>query len=285
MSAFAAALILPARGSNYHSSSDSAQLASKVNKARTSSQKMNKLVWSAEFAGPAGAPPDPSKWDIETGGHGWGNEELEYYTARTANVALDGHGHLAITARRENYTGPDGVTREYTSARLQTKGLFSTTYGRIEARIKLPSGRGLWPAFWALGNNLETVGWPASGEIDMMESLGSEPFTFYGSIHGPQQGEPRGYSFTSTHHSSYPLANAFNTYGVEWAPESITFTFDGIAYATRTPAELSPEQQWVFDQPFFLLLNLAVGGNWPGAPSASTHFPATMLVAWVRVYE
>ncbi len=285
MSALVAAIVLPARGSGYSNSTDTAQLASKVNKARISSQKMNKLVWSDEFTGPAGAPPDPSKWNIETGGHGWGNEELEYYTGRPLNVALDGRGHLAITARHENYTGPDGVTREYTSARLQTKGLFTTTYGRIEAKIKLPAGRGLWPAFWALGSNIESVGWPASGEIDMMESLGSEPFTLYGSIHGPQEGQPRGYSFTTPHHTSYSLANAFNTYGVEWTPGSITFTFDGAAYATRTPAELSPEQQWVFDQPFFVLLNLAVGGDWPEAPSASTHFPATMLVDWVRVYE
>lgn len=244
-----------------------------------------KLVWADEFSGPAGAGPDPTKWSVETGGGGWGNNELEYYTSRSSNVALDGRGHLAITARRENYTGEDGVTREYTSARLQTKGLFATTYGRIEARIKLPAGPGLWPAFWALGGDIESVGWPNSGEIDVMESLGSDPFTFYGSIHGPEPGAPRGYHQTASEHSAGSLASSFHVFGVEWSPSAITFTFDGVPYSTRTPASLSSGQQWVFNKPFFLLLNLAVGGEWPGAPRGSTPFPATMLLDWVRVYS
>lgn len=240
--------------------------------------------WSDEFNGPAGSAPDPAKWNIEVGGDGWGNEELEYYTSRAANVALDGRGHLAITARREGYTGADGRTREYTSARLQTKGLFSTTYGRIEARIKLPAGAGLWPAFWALGSDIESVGWPASGEIDVMESLGSDPFTLFGSLHGPEEGQSRGYSFTAPERSVGSLAKHFHTYGVLWTSSSITFTFDGAFYSTIARTQLSP-QEWVFDKPFFLLLNLAVGGSWPGAPNASTRFPATVLVDWVRVYE
>ena len=241
------------------------------------------LVWSDEFNGPAGASPDPSRWTFDVGGGGWGNNELEYYTARPANASLDGHGHLAIVARRESYSG-HGVTRDYTSARLKTQGLFSTTYGRIEASIKLPVGRGLWPAFWAVGESIETVGWPASGEIDMMESLG-DGFTLFGSLHGPEGSNERGYGLTSPHRSAVSLAGGFHVYGVDWSPSAIVFTFDGVPYATRTPAELGPGQHWAFDKPFFLILNLAVGGDWPGAPNASTAFPATMLVDWVRVYS
>lgn len=246
---------------------------------------VSRLIWSDEFDGPAGAPPDPGKWNAEVGGDGWGNEELEYYTARADNVALNGHGQLAITARHESYTGADGLTREYTSARLQTKGLFATKYGRIEARIKLPSGRGLWPAFWALGSNIEDVGWPACGEIDVMESLGNEPFLLYGSVHGPATGEQQGYRLTAFERSPVSLASSYHIYGVQWSASAIVFTFDGVPYSTRTPASLSAGAQWVFDKPFFLVLNLAVGGTWPGAPDSSTLFPATMLIDWVRVYD
>jgi beta-glucanase (GH16 family) len=242
-----------------------------------------RLVWSDDFDGPAGSAPDPRKWRFELGGGGWGNGELEYYTARPQNASLDGLGRLAVTARRESYAG-GGVTRSYTSARLQTKGLMSTIYGRLEASIKLPPGRGLWPAFWAVGSDVESAGWPQSGEIDIMESLGNDPFTLYGSIHGPQRGSASGYHLTTPHRAAASLASAFHTYGVDWGPGAIVFTLDGVPYATRTPASLSTGERWVFNKPFFLLLNLAVGGTWPGAPDASTLFPATMLVDWVRVY-
>jgi beta-glucanase (GH16 family) len=245
----------------------------------------SQLVWSDDFNGPAGSSPDPRKWSFDLGGSGWGNDELEYYTSRPSNASLDGQGQLAITARRETYSGSGGVTRDYTSARLQTKGLFATTYGRIEASIKLPEGRGLWPAFWAVGSDIENAGWPSSGEIDMMESLGNDPFTLYGSIHGPERGNPTGYGLTAPKRSAVSLASGFHVYGVDWSPGAVAFTFDGIPYAIRTPASLSAEQQWEFNKPFFLLLNLAVGGSWPGAPGASTQFPATMLVDWVRVYS
>jgi beta-glucanase (GH16 family) len=258
--------------------------ASSRRRGRARSASTGSLIWSDEFNGPAGASPDPTKWSVQTGGDGWGNNELEYYTAQASNVALDGRGHLAITARRENYTG-GGVTREYTSARLQTKGLFATTYGRIEAKIKLPAGPGLWPAFWALGSDIDSVGWPGSGEIDTMESLGSDPFTLYGSIHGPEPGSLKGYHLTTPEHSAVSLASRFHDFGVEWSPSAITFTLDGVPYSTVTPASLSAGQQWVFNKPFYLLLNLAVGGDWPGSPQASTPFPATMLVDWVRVYS
>jgi beta-glucanase (GH16 family) len=249
------------------------------------SQRADPMIWTDEFRGPAGAAPNAANWSFDTGGNGWGNEELEYYTARRANAALDGHGDLVITARAEPYSGRDHVTRSYTSARLKTAGRFATRYGRIEARIRVPEGRGLWPAFWALGSDIESVGWPASGEIDIMESLGDKPFTLYGSIHGPQRGQPRGYALTAPLVSSVSLAGGFHVYGVDWSPNAIVFTFDGTPYATRTPASLSAEQSWVFNKPFFLLLNLAVGGDWPGAPDSSTRFPAQMEVNWVRVYS
>ena len=143
-----------------------------------------KLVWSDEFNGPNGSAVDSSKWVLETGGEGWGNEELEYYTDRTANVSVH-DGNLVIKAVAEKYTGPDGVTRNYTSARLKTLGKFSQTYGRFEARIKVPHGQGMWPAFWMLGDDIDKVGWPACGEIDIMENIGKEPDIIHGSIHGP----------------------------------------------------------------------------------------------------
>ncbi|HZU39404.1 MAG TPA: glycoside hydrolase family 16 protein, partial [Solirubrobacteraceae bacterium] len=245
-----------------------------------------RLLWSDEFGGPAGTAPDPSKWQAMTGGNGWGNGELEYYTARTSNAFLDGAGDLAITARKETYTGPDGVTRQYTSARLQTLGLFQARYGEVEARIKLPAGQGLWPAFWALGTNIDTAGWPQCGEIDVMENLGSDPFDYYASLHGPAAGGSQSeFGLTTEVHSPTSLAGAFHVYGIRWSPNRIVFTLDGVPRATETPASLAPGQQWVFNRPFFLLLNLAVGGNWPGAPNAGTPWPATMLVDWVRVYS
>lgn len=245
----------------------------------------SRLIFEDNFTGLAGQPPDSSKWQPVTGGDGWGNQELEYYTSRPANVALDGAGHLAITAHAETYTGPDLVTRDYTSARLQTMGLFATTYGEVEARIKVPSALGLWPAFWALGSDISTVGWPACGEIDVMENLGNDPFTMYGSVHGPTtSGGAPGYGITAATRSPVSLAVGFHVYGVTWSPGALVFTLDGVPYATQTPATLGANRHWVFNKPFFLLLNLAVGGTWPGAPDATTAFPATMLVDWVRAY-
>jgi beta-glucanase (GH16 family) len=244
-----------------------------------------RLVWDDEFNGPAGAPPSPAKWEHEVGGDGWGNDELQYYTDSPSNASLDGAGHLAITARRETYTGPDGVTRQYTSAELQTSGRFQTKYGRIEARIKLPAGSGLWPAFWAIGADFPRVGWPASGEIDLMENVGSNPFRVIGVLHGPQAGRPNGYSQIASDHSTASFADGFHTFGIDWSPGKVVFTCDGVSYATRTPASLPPGGKWVFDRPFYLILDLAVGGHFPGPPNASTQFPATMLVDWVRVYK
>ena len=243
------------------------------------------VIWHDEFDGPAGALPDARKWGVIRGGGGFGNNELQYYTPRTSNIALDGAGHLVITALRGQFTGSDGVTRNYTSAAIQTKGRFDVKYGRLEARIKIPDGRGLWPAFWAVGSDVDSVGWPRSGEIDMMENVGNDPFTIFGSIHGPQAGLADGYAITTNRHSSRSLAAGFHVYGVTWSYDKLVYTLDGVPYATYTPSTLSGGQAWVFNKPFFLIVNLAVGGTSPGSPDAATRFPAKMLVDWVRVYR
>ncbi len=243
-----------------------------------------RLIWSDDFNGRAGAPPDQAKWHAVTGPYGADSHELEYYTARASNVALDGAGHLVITARRETRTA-DGVTRHYTSGRIETGGLFQTKYGELDARIKLPPGAGLWPAFWALGSDYGRVGWPGSGEIDVMEALGKDPFTFYGTIHGPSTRSSDGWSMTVYKRTRASLAVGFHTYGVRWSPGKVVFTFDQVPYGTRTRAALRPGDRWALDKPFYLLLNLAVGGVWPGNPNAATHFPARMVVDWVRVYS
>jgi beta-glucanase (GH16 family) len=235
-----------------------------------------RLVWSDEFNGPAGSAPDPSRWVAETGGGGWGNQELEYYTGRPANAALNGRGQLAITARRESYGGAD-----YTSARLTTAATFARAYGRFEARIELPRGQGLWPAFWLLGNDIGTVGWPGSGEIDVMENVGNQPDTDYSTIHGPGFFGSGGLSFARRFPA--PLADAYHTFAVDWTPDRIRFLLDGVEFRRLSPASLPAGGRWVFDHPFFMILDLAVGGSWPGSPDGSTVFPQTMLVDYVRV--
>jgi beta-glucanase (GH16 family) len=242
------------------------------------------LVWSDNFNGPAGAEPNPRKWSFDTGGGGWGNEELEYYTARPTNAELDGRGQLVITARAQEHTGTDGITSDYTSARLQTLHEFQFEYGLVEARIKVPAGQGLIPAFWMLGNSAyEPDGWPASGEIDTMEVLGSDPHRVHGTIHGPWPWV--GNQVTGSLPTSESLASGFHVYGVEWEPDRVRFMLDGSLYETITPADLRAGAAWPFKHPFFLLLDLAVGGDWAGSPSPSTHFPAKMIVDWVRVWQ
>jgi beta-glucanase (GH16 family) len=242
------------------------------------------LVWSDEFDGPAGSSPNPDKWKFDIGGGGWGNNELESYTSRTDNAFLDGNGRLVIKAIKEKHTGPDGIARDYTSARLLTAGKFTVRFGRIEARIKLPLGQGIWPAFWMLGDNISTVGWPNCGEIDIMENIGREPSISHGSLHGP--GYFGGNSITAT----YTLADAqrlsddSHVFSLEWGPNVVKFFLDGNLYQTRTPADVPEGGLWVFDHPFFLLLNVAVGGSWPGSPDDTTVFPQTMVVDYVRVY-
>lgn len=236
-----------------------------------------KLLWADEFEGPAGQQPAAERWRFDIGTD-WGNDQLEYDTDRPENVALDGNGNLAIVARAESYEGC-----AYTSGRINTGGRFARTHGRFEARLKLPTGQGLWPAFWLLGGNIDSVGWPACGEIDIMEYRGQEPNTVHGSLHGP------GYSGGAaiTGHFILP-GNGFDTdfhvFAVEWDAAGITWLVDGLVYQRRGPADLPAGAAWVFDHPFFIILNLAVGGNYVGAPDATTEFPQTLLIDWVRVY-
>jgi beta-glucanase (GH16 family) len=235
------------------------------------------LLWQDEFDGPAGQLPDASKWSFDVGTD-WGNAQLEYDTDRAENVSLDGEGNLAITAREDSYEGS-----AYTSGRIKTQGKFARQRGRFEARIKLPVGRGIWPAFWLLGDNFETVGWPECGEIDIMEYRGQEPNIVHGSLHGP------GYSGGGAITSRFILPGdgfdaGFHTFAIEWDEEGISWFVDGLVYQRRTPADLRSGARWVFDHPFFIILNVAVGGSFVGAPDESTQFPQTMLVDWVRVY-
>ncbi|MFF4545069.1 ricin-type beta-trefoil lectin domain protein [Streptomyces sp. NPDC001435] len=238
------------------------------------------VTFSDSFDGPAGAAPDSSKWQTETGDN-VNNHERQYYTAGNRNAALDGQGHLVITARRENPAGYQCWygTCQYTSARLNTAGKFTAQYGHVEARMKIPRGQGMWPAFWMLGT---PVNWPDSGEIDVMENVGYEPSTIHGTIHGP------GYSGSGGIGAGYSLpggqafADAFHTFAVDWAPDSITWSVDGTVYQRRTPADLGG-RTWVFNKPFFLILNLAVGGYWPGDPDGSTVFPQQLVVDSVSV--
>jgi beta-glucanase (GH16 family) len=242
------------------------------------------LVWSDDFNAPNGSPVDSSKWVLETGGNGWGNQELEYYTARPQNAFQQG-GNLVIKVLEEKYTGPDGVTRNYTSARLKTQGKFAQKYGRFEARIKIPYGQGIWPAFWMLGEDIEKKGWPKCGEIDIMENIGKEPSTVHGTIHGPGYSGGKGIGGPFELPAGQRFADDFHVFAVEWEPKAIRFYVDDHLYTTRTPADLPQGAKWVYKHPFFILLNVAVGGGWPGNPDSSTLFPQTMLVDYVRVYR
>lgn len=236
-----------------------------------------KLLWADEFSGVAGHKPDPSKWTYDLGASGWGNKELESYTNDARNAFLDGEGHLIIRAIKER----DG---QFTSARLKTQGLFSFTYGRAEARMKLPRGQGMWPAFWMLGSDVAGSGWPSSGEIDIMESLGREPTIVHGTVNGPGYSGKLGISAQYTLPGAPALANDFHVYAVDWTAASIEFSIDGHVYATVKQESLPAGAKWIYDKPFFLLLNVAVGGAWPGNPDSSTAFPQDFTIDYVRVY-
>ena len=242
-----------------------------------------KLVWSDEFNAADGTSPDPAKWNFDLGGKGWGNKELESYTSRPVNVQQKG-GNLVITAVKEDYTGKDGVARPYTSARIKTKGLFSQAYGRVEARMQLPLGKGIWPAFWMLGDDIGTAGWPKAGEIDIMENIG-EAGRVYSTLHGPEYSGGKGISAKYDLPAGEVVNTGFHVYAVEWSPNRIRFYFDDKLIAERTPADLPEGAKWVYDHPFFVILNVAVGGAWPGNPDETTAFPQKMLVDYVRVYE
>jgi len=234
------------------------------------------LIWSDEFNGPDGSGLDSSRWVYETGGGGWGNGEAENYTARTDNVVQEG-GHLDLIARHESSGGSS-----YTSGRIKTAGKFSFRYGRIEMSAKLPQGQGIWPAFWMLGANLDTTPWPGCGELDIMEFVGSRPDRIYGTIHGPGYSGAGGIG--AWHQRAQGFSDGFHTYAVEWDPEAIRWYFDGELYELRTRVDLGTHS-WVFDHDFFVVLNLAVGGAWPGPPDATTIFPQSYSVDYVRVFQ
>ncbi len=239
------------------------------------------IVMQDEFD--VNGPIDSSLWSYEIGngegtdaGIGWGNNELQYYTDRKENITVQ-NGVLLITAKKESYNGAS-----YTSARIMSKGKFEQAYGRFEARIRLPYGQGMWPAFWLLGNNIDDVQWPNCGEIDIMENRGQEPSITHGTVHGP------GYSGGSAISKSYDLINDrfdtnFHVFGIEWGPQYINFYVDDVLYNQITPDDVPGE--WVFDRPFYIVLNLAVGGSFVGSPNSETSFPQTMLVDYVRVYK
>lgn len=248
-----------------------------------------RLVWSDEFNGPAGRPPNARNWTHEVGDGtangipGWGNEELEYYTDDPKNAATNGQGQLAITARQSDgslscYYGPC----RFTSARLVSQHKAEFAYGRIETRIKVPAGAGLWPAFWSLGANIGDVGWPQTGEIDIMEFVGRVPNEIFGTIHGP--GYSGGASFGDTHDFGVPVSDRFHTFAIEWRPNRIDWFVDGILYHSATPESVAPNQ-WVFNHSFFLILNMAIGGNFGGPLDPNVVFPKSMLVDYVRVYQ
>jgi beta-glucanase (GH16 family) len=222
--------------------------------------------------------PNASLWsyNIGTGQNGWGNNELQYYTDRPQNVTAQ-NGYLIITAHKESFNGS-----QYTSARLVTKGKFEQAYGRFETRMRLPWGQGIWPAFWMLGADIDDNPWPGAGEIDIMEFRGQNPSVVLGTVHGP------GYSAGQSISKSYTLPNDrfdtdFHVFGIEWGPEYINFYVDDVLYNQITPADVPGE--WVFNKPFYILINLAVGGNFVGSPNSETVFPQTMLIDYVRVYN
>jgi len=226
---------------------------------------------------------DSALWSFDIGngegtdaGPGWGNNELQYYTDRKENITVQ-NGILIITAKKEPYEGSS-----YTSAKILTKGKFEQAYGRFEARMRLPYGQGMWPAFWLLGDNIDEVKWPNCGEIDIMENRGQEPSITNGTVHGP------GYSGGQAITKSYDLVNdrldtGFHVFGIEWGPKYINFYVDDVLYNQITPADVTGE--WVFDRPFYIIINLAVGGSFVGSPNSETSFPQTLLVDYVRVYK
>lgn len=241
------------------------------------------VLFEDNFDGSAGSEVDGSKWNLESGDNP-SNAERQYYTEGNNNAALDGDGNLVITAREENpanYQCWYG-TCNYTSARLNTAGKFSAQYGRVEARMKVPRGQGMWPAFWMLGNNFDEVGWPDSGEIDVMENVGFEPDTVHGTLHGPGYSGADGIGGSYTLPGGEEFADDFHVFSIDWAPDSITWSVDGNVYQERTPADLNGNE-WAFNQDFFMILNLAVGGHWPGDPDEGTVLPQELVVDYVRV--
>jgi beta-glucanase (GH16 family) len=246
-----------------------------------------KLVWRDEFNMPAGAKPDTQNWNYDLGGGGWGNDESEYYTDSQANAAMDGQGHLVITAQEVDKHNGAGLNCwygacKYTSARLLSRGKYEFTYGRIESRIRIPSGQGIWPALWLLSSDVCRAGWPGCGEMDIMENIGREAATVHGTVHGP------GYAGANGIGKAFQLpsgrfADDYHVYALEWEQNQIRWYVDDQLYFSLSPTQVPGK--WVFDHSFFIILNVAVGGGWPGNPDATSTYPQHMMVDYVRVYQ
>ena len=233
------------------------------------------LLWQDTFEGPAGSFPDPASWTAELGGGGWGNEELQTYTDAAENVALDGDGHLVLSARA-------GSQAEWTSARITTSGKRTARYGLFQVRAKLPSGDGIWPAAWTLGQDIQDIGWPRCGEIDMIESIG-DATTALQTVHGPRVDSAHWQSGFVTA-VARPLSADFHNYSADWTEDRITFAIDGEVTGVVHAGDAPADGIWPFTGPQYILLNVAVGGRLPGPPNASTPPVASMVVDWVRVY-
>ena len=236
------------------------------------------LVWSDEFNQTS---LDMNSWNYETGGY-WFNNEIQYYRGGTANTALQ-NGKLVITAKKETYQN-----REHTSARLTTEGKVEYKYGRIDVRAKLPKGQGIWPAIWMLGDDMSTIGWPACGELDIMELLGHEPYKIHGSINYGPQGNSWAYTKTTSYSlpaSEGDFSDKYHVFSVLWEENSIKYYVDDNLYATYNPNNIAGGQAWRFNHPFFFILNIAVGGDWPGNPDPTTIFPQQMLIDYIRVFQ
>lgn len=233
------------------------------------------LVWQDEFSDDN---INLDNWTHEIGGHGWGNNELQYYTDRTTN-SFQTLGYLVIEARVEQQGNND-----YTSARIISQGKKQFQYGRIDFRAKLPEGRGIWPALWMLGANFSSVGWPACGEIDIMEMIGSQTSLIHGTAHFGNSAADRDSDGSSSFLLNESYSDMFHVYSIIWKEDSIEWLRDGITFHSLTPADVAP-YNWPFNDEFFFIMNVAVGGNWPGSPDGTTAFPQQMVVDYVRVFQ
>jgi beta-glucanase (GH16 family) len=243
-------------------------------------------VWSDEFDGPAGTPADSATWSYEQGGSGWGNDELQHYVDGPDAAFHDGAGHLVVEAREVDPTTTElgcwygGCA--FTSARLVSAQKQEVQYGRIETRLLLPEGAGIWPAVWMLGSDIGEVGWPQSGEIDVMEFVGHAPDEIFGTIHGP--GYSGGEAFGGVRDLGRPAPGDWHVAAIEWTPGRIVWEVDDVVYHEATPDDVAPDA-WVFDHPFFFVINLAVGGNFGGPLGEGVRFPQRLTVDYLRVYQ
>jgi beta-glucanase (GH16 family) len=263
---------------NAESTTNGAEETQMSETAVTQTQKPYELIWSDEFNGADGSLVDSEKWVVETGNNrGWGNNELQYYTDSPENCRIQ-DGNLVIVAIQEVKEG-----FQYTSARIKTMGKFEFQYGKVEMRAKLPQGMGIWPAFWMLGSDIEVNPWPQCGEIDIMEHIGRMPGVIHGTAHGPEYNGNMGIGNSVMSESS--IYENLHTYAVEWDSDSIRWYFDDVQYHQIIREKLPTTYTWVFDKNFFLLVNLAVGGNWPQNPNDTTVFPQAYTIDYIRVYQ